>query len=99
MAGKKIRASAKFPSASATIVPLTDPEATARRIVQALKARDAFSLHLSVALDAIVEQLGLREHWSLFHSAMEEANRRNWVHFRGNSHCVLTADGQAADLD
>lgn len=71
------------------------PVDVARKIVFALKSRDAFSAHLSVPLDALLQQVGMAEEWAAFHAGMEEANRRNWVHFRGNSHCVLTAEGDA----
>lgn len=74
------------------------PVDVARQIVRALKSRDAFSAHLSVPLDALLQQMGMTTQWAAFHAGMEEANRRNWVHFRGNSHCVLTAEGDAAAL-
>ena len=51
---------------------------------------------VAVALAAVQARLQLDGQWSLFHAGMEEASRRNWVHFRGNDRCVLTDDGAKA---
>lgn len=80
----------------ATPAPVeNENEAVARKIAQAL-ARIPHSDVVATALDAVLISLNMQAHWSLFHAGMEEASRRNWVHFRGNSHCVLTQDGARA---
>lgn len=79
----------------ASVVQRPEPEATARKIVESLQRRDAHSLHLSVPTEALVRELGLEDAWPRFYAGLEEANRRDWVHFRGNTHCVLTAQGNA----
>lgn len=70
--------------------PLLDPS---QQLVRALAKGDPHAAGLSQGLGGIRVAMGLAEDWPAFHVATEVAARRNWLHFRGNDHCVLTPDG------
>lgn len=78
--------------ASEVSTPALDP---AQQLVRALAQGDPKAAGLSQSLDRLRTAMGLAEDWPAFHAATEQAARRNWLHFRGNDHCVLTADGWA----
>lgn len=75
--------------------PVSDAEIVARDIIRALASKPHSEV-VAVNIDAVQAMVGLNHDWPLFHAGMEEASRRNWIHFRGNSQCVLTGDGTAA---
>ena len=82
----------KAPKTGLAPVPQLDP---AQQLVRALAAGDPKGAGLSQSLDAVRASMGLSDNWPAFHAATETAARRNWLHFRGNDHCVLTPDGLA----
>lgn len=83
---------ARVPKAAKAAAPLLDP---AQQLVRALAKGDPKAAGLSQSLDGVRTAMGLAEDWPAFHAATEQAARRNWLHFRGNDHCVLTPDGLA----
>lgn len=82
----------RAPRPGDTASPLLDP---AQQLVRALAAGDPKAAGLSQALATVRTSMGLQGNWPAFHVAMEDAARRNWLHFRGNDHCVLTPEGLA----
>lgn len=81
-------------SSMASIAPRPTLE-PAQLLVRTLAKGDPKAAGLSQRLDEVRTAMGLAEDWPAFHAATEQAARRNWLHFRGNDHCVLTPDGLA----
>ncbi|MBB5207924.1 hypothetical protein [Chiayiivirga flava] len=88
---------AAVPSVAAVVADArpADARSVAREIARALVGVPHADV-LAVELRTLQATLGLDAQWPLFHAGMEEASRRNWVHFRGNDRCVLTDEGARA---